>query len=296
MSFIAIIGAGPTGGAIAHKIAARDRIGEVRLIDADRGVAEGKALDILQSAPIEGFSTRLSGESSIRAAAGASAIVLADEARGSGEYSGEQGLTLLRQLGAFEVRAPIVFAGATQLELLNRGASELRIAPRAPDWFCTACARIRSSRVCGARRRFLGSGNLTSSARRPAALGGRRLGRGERLWPAALEPDRGTRYCRPRRADPRAVAAGAVCPCIGGLADRRGNRPRVATAVLVFRGAWTGSGWCHASGARAGRNPSHHRAGAHSPGTNAARQCAGTDPQVTKAHLVMELEDGRERN
>ena len=129
MSFIAIIGAGPTGGAIAHKIAARDRIGEVRLIDDERGVAEGKALDILQSAPIERFSTRLSGESSIRAAAGAAAIVLADQAQGSGEYSGEQGLTLLRQLAAFEVRAPIVFAGATQLALLNRGASELRIAP-----------------------------------------------------------------------------------------------------------------------------------------------------------------------
>jgi malate dehydrogenase len=129
MSFIAIIGAGPAGGAIAHKIAARDRIREVRLIDDERGVAEGKALDILQSAPIEGFSTLLKGDSSIEAAAGASAIVLADQARGSGEYSGEQGLALLRQLSRFEVRAPIVFAGATQLELLNRAATELRINP-----------------------------------------------------------------------------------------------------------------------------------------------------------------------
>jgi malate dehydrogenase len=129
MSFIAIIGAGPAGGAIAHKIAARDRIREIRLIDDERGVAEGKALDILQSGPIEGFSTLLKGESSIAAAAGASAIVLADHARGSAEYSGEQGLALLRQLSTFEVRAPIVFAGATQLELLNRAATELRINP-----------------------------------------------------------------------------------------------------------------------------------------------------------------------
>jgi malate dehydrogenase len=129
MSFIAIIGAGPAGGAIAHKIAARDRVREIRLIDDERGVAEGKALDILQSGPIEGFSTLLKGESSIAAAAGASAIVVADRARDSAEYSGEQGLALLRQLSTFEVRAPIVFAGATQLELLNRAATELRINP-----------------------------------------------------------------------------------------------------------------------------------------------------------------------
>jgi len=129
MSFIAIIGAGPAGGAIAHKIAARDRVREIRLIDDERGVAEGKALDILQSAPIEGFSTLVKGDSSIAAAAGASAIVLADQARDSAEYSGEQGLALLRQLSRFEVRAPIVFAGATQLELLNRAATELRIDP-----------------------------------------------------------------------------------------------------------------------------------------------------------------------
>jgi malate dehydrogenase len=129
MSFIAIIGAGPAGGAIAHKIAARDRIREIRLIDDERGAAEGKALDILQSGPIEGFGTLLKGESSIAAAAGASAIVVADHARGSAEYSGEQGLAMLRQLSTFEVRAPIVFAGATQLELLDRAATELRINP-----------------------------------------------------------------------------------------------------------------------------------------------------------------------
>ena len=129
MSFIAIIGAGPAGGAIAHKIAARDRIREIRLIDDERGVAEGKALDILQSAPIEGFSTRLKGETRLwrRQEPPRSSWPIRPETRPS--TSGEQGLALLRQLSTFEGRAPIVFAGATQLGLLNRAATELRIDP-----------------------------------------------------------------------------------------------------------------------------------------------------------------------
>ena len=129
MSFIAILGAGPLGGAIAHKIAARDRIREVRLIDGDGSVAAGKALDIVQSAPIEGFSTRLSGGTSILAAAGAAAIVLADQAAGGAEYSGDTGLAVLREVARFEKATPIVFAGATHQELLRQAASELRMNP-----------------------------------------------------------------------------------------------------------------------------------------------------------------------
>jgi malate dehydrogenase len=128
MSFIAIIGAGPTGGAIAHKIAARDRVGEVRLIDDESRIAEGKALDIRQSAPVEGFSTQVMAAEGIAAAAGAEVIVLADRADGH-EHGGETGLALVRKLSKLENRAPIVFAGATQVELIARAASELHMDP-----------------------------------------------------------------------------------------------------------------------------------------------------------------------
>ena len=50
MPMIAVIGAGPLGGALAHALARRNRVGDVRLIDPDVTVAQGKALDILQSA------------------------------------------------------------------------------------------------------------------------------------------------------------------------------------------------------------------------------------------------------
>jgi malate dehydrogenase len=87
MSFIAIIGAGPIGGSLAHKLAQRSRVGEVRLIDSAGSIARGKALDILQSSPIESISTRVTGAEEINAAAGADAIVIADRASGEGEHS-----------------------------------------------------------------------------------------------------------------------------------------------------------------------------------------------------------------
>ena len=73
MSFVAIIGSGALGGAVAHAIARRDRIGEVRLIDAEGSIARGKALDILQSSPIDGFSTRTTAADTLDAASGAAA-------------------------------------------------------------------------------------------------------------------------------------------------------------------------------------------------------------------------------
>ncbi|HEX6975191.1 MAG TPA: hypothetical protein VF147_12380, partial [Vicinamibacterales bacterium] len=110
MSFVAIIGAGAIGGSLAHKLAGRHRVGELRLIDTGGTIAEGKALDILQSSPVEGFGTRVTAASSLMSASGADVIVIADPASGKGEHEGEAGLALVRQIAAIEARAPIVFA------------------------------------------------------------------------------------------------------------------------------------------------------------------------------------------
>lgn len=129
MSRIAIIGAGALGGALAHKLASRGRVAEVRLIDPSADVARGKALDIAQSAPVDGFSTAVTTASDPAAAAGADAIVLADLVA-DGEIAGETGLALVRQLARVETASPLVFAGSTQRELMGRCASELRLDGR----------------------------------------------------------------------------------------------------------------------------------------------------------------------
>ena len=128
MPVIAIIGAGPLGGSLAQKLALRDRVREIRLIDDDESVARGKALDIRQSGPVEGFNTSVNGHSSVHAAAGADAIVIADAVSGA-EHTGEAGLSLVRRLTAAGVTAPLVFAGASQREVMMRSVTELHVPP-----------------------------------------------------------------------------------------------------------------------------------------------------------------------
>jgi malate dehydrogenase len=130
MPFIAIVGAGALGGALAQRLASRARTPEVRLIDERAEIAQGKALDIQQSGPIDGFNTRVTGAGRLEAAAGADAIVIADAAAGDVEHSGEAGLALIRRLAAVEVTAPFIFAGTTQRTVLGRAASELRLPRR----------------------------------------------------------------------------------------------------------------------------------------------------------------------
>jgi malate dehydrogenase len=128
MATIAIIGAGALGGALAHALAGRSRISEVRLIDPEGRIAEGKALDILQSSPVEQFSTRVTAAPSFAAAAGADVIVLADLIAGS-EIAGEAGLAVLRQVARLDAGAPLLFAGGLQRDLMALTLSELHVPP-----------------------------------------------------------------------------------------------------------------------------------------------------------------------
>ena len=51
---IALIGAGNIGGTLAHLAAAKG-LGDVVLFDVVEGVPQGKALDLAQCGPVEGF-------------------------------------------------------------------------------------------------------------------------------------------------------------------------------------------------------------------------------------------------
>ena len=57
---ISLIGAGQIGGTLAHLIALKE-LGDVVLFDVASGIAKGKALDIAQSSPVEGFNVNLVG-------------------------------------------------------------------------------------------------------------------------------------------------------------------------------------------------------------------------------------------
>ncbi|THD46425.1 MAG: malate dehydrogenase [Bradyrhizobium sp.] len=72
---IALIGAGQIGGTLAL-LAATKELGDVVLFDIADGVPQGKALDLSQSGPVEGFNARLVGASAYDAIAGADVIVV----------------------------------------------------------------------------------------------------------------------------------------------------------------------------------------------------------------------------
>ncbi|MDA9623725.1 malate dehydrogenase, partial [Pelagibacteraceae bacterium] len=57
---ITLIGAGQIGGTLAHLIAIKE-LADVVLFDVAEGIAKGKALDIAQSSPVDGFNINLTG-------------------------------------------------------------------------------------------------------------------------------------------------------------------------------------------------------------------------------------------
>ncbi len=72
---IALIGAGQIGGTLAH-LAALKELGDVVLFDIAEGTPEGKALDIAESGPSEGFDATLSGTQSYSDIAGADVCIV----------------------------------------------------------------------------------------------------------------------------------------------------------------------------------------------------------------------------
>ncbi len=72
---IALIGAGQIGGTLAH-LAALKELGDVILFDIAEGTPQGKALDIAQSGPIEGFDASLKGANSYADIAGADVCIV----------------------------------------------------------------------------------------------------------------------------------------------------------------------------------------------------------------------------
>jgi len=72
---IALIGAGQIGGTLAH-LAALKELGDIVLFDIVDGVPQGKALDLAESGPVDGFNAKLTGTSSYADIAGADVIIV----------------------------------------------------------------------------------------------------------------------------------------------------------------------------------------------------------------------------
>ena len=72
---IALIGAGNIGGTLAH-LAAKKELGDIVLFDVVECVPQGKALDLSQCGPIEGFDAKITGSNDYADIAGADVVIV----------------------------------------------------------------------------------------------------------------------------------------------------------------------------------------------------------------------------
>ena len=148
MSTAVILGAGEVGGALARQLAALDLVGRIVIVDDLANVAAGKALDVAQSAPVDGYHTALVGTADVAAVVGAVAVLVADNAAAPGhEWKYQTGLALVKRIAGLNQRAPIVCAGTAQASLIERGVGELgisrmRLFGSAPEALRSAIAAI----------------------------------------------------------------------------------------------------------------------------------------------------------
>src|SRR5215203_4986733 len=72
---IALIGAGQIGGTLAHLVGLKE-LGDVVLFDIAEGIPQGKALDLAQSSPVDGFDAKFAGTNSYESIDGASVCIV----------------------------------------------------------------------------------------------------------------------------------------------------------------------------------------------------------------------------
>ena len=76
LNTITVVGAGNVGATTAQRLAEKELARQVVLVDVIEGVPQGKGLDIWESAPIEGFDTRLIGTNDYAASEGSDIVVI----------------------------------------------------------------------------------------------------------------------------------------------------------------------------------------------------------------------------
>jgi malate dehydrogenase len=73
---ITVVGAGNVGASTAQRLAEKELARRVILVDIQEGIPQGKGLDQWESAPIEGFDTRVSGTGTYEETAGSEIVIV----------------------------------------------------------------------------------------------------------------------------------------------------------------------------------------------------------------------------
>ncbi len=72
---ITVVGAGFVGSTAAHWAALKE-LGDVVLVDINEGAAQGKALDLFEASPVDGFDSRITGTADYKDTAGSDIVII----------------------------------------------------------------------------------------------------------------------------------------------------------------------------------------------------------------------------
>lgn len=147
MNAVAIVGAGPLGETIARKLVDREAVRRVILVDPDEGRAKGKALDLMQSGPVEASDTRVEGRGSLKDLGPLDALVVADPPELAGPESVPLRLAdFVRGLLPVLGEAPLVVASGEPASLVEAaievGIARDRVLGSAPIAWSAALRRL----------------------------------------------------------------------------------------------------------------------------------------------------------
>ena len=118
---IALIGAGNIGGTLALLAGLRE-LGDIVLFDIKEGAPQGKALDIAQAAPVEGFDAALKGTQSYADIAGADVVIVTAGVPRRPGMSRDDLLGInakvMKSVGRYQAEAPEPLLSASQTRLM----------------------------------------------------------------------------------------------------------------------------------------------------------------------------------
>jgi malate dehydrogenase len=251
MRSVAILGAGDLGATLARLLAEREVARRVVLVDPDDGRARGKALDIMQSGPVDRFDVRVDGCASLDLAGACDLVVVADHpALDQEPLSPGRAAEWTRDVASRLGPATLLVARSGPAPLLEaalaHGVPRERLLGSAPLAFAAAVARrIAVELETGARdvdALVLGAPPAHAVVAQ-AAVGGLPV---DRLSPVALR--RALEGAARRTAGPVALAAAAA----RAAAVLARAHPVVLSVTAVLQGEYGHRGVALAVPARIG--------------------------------------------
>jgi malate dehydrogenase len=152
---VTVVGAGAVGATTADNIARKQVADQVVLLDIKEGVAEGKAMDLMQCAQIEGFDSKIVGVTNDYSATAKSDVVVITSG-----LPRKPGMTREELIG---INAGIVKTVVTNI-LTHSPKAILIIVSNPMDTMCYLAQKVAAS-MGVSKKRVIGMGGALDSAR-----------------------------------------------------------------------------------------------------------------------------------